>query len=184
MTAVESKENVLQDVFRTAYREYYPIVNGSIYTKIGDKETADDLTQDVFLTLFEKLDEVVNKRKNVRGWLFKTVEYKLIKYYQKVKKMPEDLATLEATGDIALTYINGFKDTRMIIKEALEITITDDKDQNIFDLVAVQNYSYREVSQEIGLSYKQVRYRYEKIVRNIQDYLKKEKGITKLEDLL
>ncbi len=179
MTAPESKENVLQDLFRTTYREYYPIINGSIYTKIGDRETADDMTQDVFLAFFENLEKI----EYIRAWLFNTVKYKLIKYYLKVKKMPEDLATLEATGDIALTYINGFKDTRIIIKEALE-TITDDKDRNIFDLVAVLNYSYKEVSQEMGLSYKQVRTRYTKIVRNILDYLKKEKGITNLEDLL
>ncbi len=179
MTAIESKENLLQDVFRTTYREYYPIVYGSIYTKVGSRETADDITQDVFLAFFEKLETI----ENIRGWLFKTVRFKLFSYYRKEKHMTEDLATLEATGDIALTYINGFKDTRIIIKEALEI-ITDDTDRNIFDLFAVLNYSYREVSQEIGLSYKQVRTRYTKIERTILDYLKDKKGITKLEDLL
>ncbi|MCP4132766.1 MAG: hypothetical protein GY754_17505 [bacterium] len=100
--------------------------------------------------------------------------------------MSEDMALLEASGDIAFTYINGFRDTRIIIQEAINAIseLTEDSDMNIFYLVAIQNYSYRQACQTLGMGKRAVEYRYKKVISSILDFLKNEKGIKSFEELL
>lgn len=119
---------------------------------------------------------------NIRAWLFGTIRYVLSEYYRKQKNMPEDLAEAEAGYDIALTFVNGFRDTRIIIDEAIA-EINDERDRNIFDLVAIQNYTYEQAGKELGLTKRQIKYRYGLIVKDVIIFLNK-KGIKNIEDLL
>ena len=119
---------------------------------------------------------------NQRGWLLVAVKNVLYEHYRKVKNMPDDIAEAEAFNDVSLTFVNGFRDTRLIIDEAMK-SIEDKTDMLIFDLVAVQNYTYEETGDELGLSKRQVKYRYGLIVRSIIEFLNG-KGIHKIEDLL
>ncbi|MCP4132138.1 MAG: sigma-70 family RNA polymerase sigma factor [bacterium] len=165
--------------YSEVYRDYYPLVNGSIFTKVNHREDTDDLTQDVFLDLYNSIEEV----KNIRTWLFSTVKNKLYDYYRSKKKMSEKEAKEEVSGDIDITIINGFMDARIVIKEAVE-SITDETDRLIFDLIAVQFYSYEEAGEVLGFGIGKVRYRYDRIVKGILIFLKEQKGINKLEDLI
>ncbi|MCP4134700.1 MAG: sigma-70 family RNA polymerase sigma factor [bacterium] len=168
-----------KNLFKEIYRDYYSIINGSIYTKVSDQETADDLTQDVFTELFIHLDDI----EHLRAWLFSAVRNKLVSYYRKKKNMPDDIALLHASGDIALTFINGFKDARIILKEAID-GIDDEMDRLIFDYIAVQYYSYEDAAKNLGLNKGQVRYRYSRVLKTILDFLKRERGVESMEDLL
>ncbi|MCP4134070.1 MAG: sigma-70 family RNA polymerase sigma factor [bacterium] len=181
--AVLDKRNTY---FSEQFKEYRAIINGAIYTKIGNTETTQDLTQEVFLAFLLHIsnEEKNDTIENVRQWLLATTRNKLYDYFQDVKKMPKDVAMDEASGAVELTFINGFKDARIIITEALDENISDDLDLTIFDLIAVHNYSYRDAGREIGMSKTGVQYRYDKIVKTILDYLKKEKNIDELGDLL
>jgi len=86
---------------------------------------------------------------------------------------------------VSLTFINGMRDQRLIIREILEDESTFGNIQNrlIFDLVAIQKYTMEEAAKELGLSRDQIKYRYGIINKNILLSLKK-KGITNLEELL
>lgn len=106
----------------------------------------------------------------------------LYEHYRKVKNMPDELAEAEAMSDVSLTFVNGFRDTRIIIDHAVA-AITDTTDRSIFDLVAVQNYTYEETGELLGVSRRQVKYRYGLIVRQVLEYLH-QKGIRNIEDLL
>ncbi len=170
----KSEEKTGDSRFNELYRLFYPVVNGSIYSKTNNREDTDDLTQDVFLELALKLDEV----KNVRAWLFTTLKARVFDYYRKKGNIPENIVI----DGLNMTFVNGFRDTRIIIQEAID-AIADDSDRVIFDLIAVQYYSYEDVSEVTGLTFSQVRYKYGLVIKNVLDYLKK-KDINSLEDLL
>ena len=86
---------------------------------------------------------------------------------------------------VSLTFVNGLKHARVIISEAIEKgeVFENDTDRTLFDLIAVYTYSYTEAGKELGLTKRQVEYKYTQIVMKIKDHLKK-KGINNLEDLL
>ncbi|MCP4137894.1 MAG: RNA polymerase sigma factor [bacterium] len=168
------EEKARESRFNELYRLFYPAVAGSIYSRINNREDTDEITQDVFLELSSNLDEI----ENVRAWLYKTLRRKVIDYYRKGKKIPENIAI----EGLNMTFVNGFRDTRIIIQDAID-NIADDMGSVIFNLIAVQYYSNPEVTKVTGLSIDQVRYKYGQVIRNVQDYLKT-KGISSMEDLL
>ena len=85
--------------------------------------------------------------------------------------------------DVALTFVNGFRDTRIIISEVLENVLSDEEERNLFELIAFHNYSYSETAALLGLTKRKVDYKYNKIAAKISAALK-EKGISQIEDLL
>jgi len=165
--------------FTEQYNLHYPLVFASIYSKIGNHHEAEDICQEVFLRLYKKFDEVENPRK----WLFGTLRIVVLDYYKEQTKPNVNTETL--FEDASISFVNGFKDTRLIIKEALNSIEEKEggKDKIVFDLVAVHNFTLVQVCKQLNMTYKQVRYSFDKIVRQLTSYLN-DKGIKTLEDLL
>lgn len=164
--------------FTDAYGRYYAVVFGSLYSRTGDFDVAEDMTQEVFIRYYSNMEKAFNDR----AWVLTAVKFVLYEYYRMVKNMPDTFAEAEAFNDVSLTFVNGFRDTRIIIDRAID-AIEDETDRSIFDLVAVQNYTYEETGFELGLTGRQVKYRYGLIVRSIIEFLNR-MGIHSLEDLL
>ncbi len=172
--AITAKKNDFTDVYST----YYPVVYSAVFTKVGNEDDTNDICQEVFLRLFRKLEGV----DNVRKWLFIALRYVVIEYYRKKKPQAnvDDLF-----NDVALTFVNGFRDSRIIIAEAIEDmnNFQDDREKALFDLIAVHNFTYEEAGKQLGMTKRQVDYRYNRITERILDSLKK-RGVKHIEDLL
>lgn len=166
--------------FTSIYSDFYPVVYNSIYAKLRDDDTTGDLAQEVFTRFLQKIEEV----ENPRAWLFGTMKLVLFEYYRR-KSGNNDLNIDNVFDDVNMRYVNGFRDTRIIILEALAASenYSDEYERIVFDLIALNDYTYREAAEQTGLSERQVRYRYNAAARRIAEYLKK-KGISSLEDLL
>ncbi len=165
--------------FTEIYSDFYSVVYYGIYAKIRNEDIAGDLAQEVFTRFYEKIDEV----ESPRNWLLGTLRFVLFEHYRKnsVEKVDID----EIFYDENLQYVNGFRDTRIVLQEALNApeNYKDEKDRIIYELIAVKNYTHEEVSREMGLTKRQVSYRYRLVVDRIVDYLRK-KGVHNLEELL
>ncbi|HNV46328.1 MAG TPA: sigma-70 family RNA polymerase sigma factor [Spirochaetota bacterium] len=165
--------------FAEAYNDLYPVVFGAVYSKVGNPEDAQDICQELFVKLYEKLETIENRRK----WLYGALRLEVMAYYRK--KKPDGVDIDEVFADVGLTFVNGFRDARIVISGAIEHdeNFEDERERALFDLVAVQNYSYEQAGMQLGMSKRQVRYRYGLIVERILAYLQKQ-GIKSLEDLL
>lgn len=64
-------------------------------------------------------------------------------------------------NDVSLTFVNGFRDVRIIIAEAMEsdANFMDDMEWALFDMIAVSNMSYPEARKQLGLAVRHVEYR-------------------------
>ena len=165
--------------FSELYSDLYPVVYHRIYTRVCDRDLTGDLAQEVFARLYEKMDEVVNPRK----WLSGTMWNVLLEHYKKNTVNVENID--EVYCDANMGYVNGFRDTRIILQEAFDASenFKDEKDRIIYELIAINYYPREEVARILGITKRQVNYRYECVVERIVDYLKK-KGLNKLEELL
>ncbi len=165
-----------RDEYTEVYRRFFPHVYNTVYTKVGNKEETEDICQDIFIAFFNKFEEIDNYRK----WLNSVIRNTVMNYY-RLKKSDVDIEQM--FNDVSLTFVNGFRDARIMIEEAVQNSIKDDDDLVLVDMIAYHNYSYQQVSKLTGLTRRQVVYRYGKIVQTIETFLKK-KGIMDLEDLL
>lgn len=168
--------NKKKSEFTEIYSDYYQVVYGVIYSKIMNSTDADELTQEVFMRFYSKMDTI----ENVRAWLFGTIHYVLLNFYREKKKLnSEDIE--QHLNDVSVTFLNGFRDTRLIIDDA--IARLEERERLLFDLIAVQNCTFEIASEHLGLTRRQTQYRYSLIIRDIRAFLSA-KGITKIEDLL
>jgi RNA polymerase sigma factor (sigma-70 family) len=176
-TALKPKNR--RDAFTEAHADYYPLVFSTVYTKVGNVDDARDICQEVFIKLYEKLDEVENPRK----WLYGALRLAVFEYFRK--KRGGDVNIDEIMDGVGMTFVNGFRDSRIVIREVLDETglFGDNLDRAVFELVAYSNYSYSEAGKELGLTKRQVEYRYVKLTERILDELKK-RGVKHIEDLL
>jgi RNA polymerase sigma-70 factor (ECF subfamily) len=174
----QKKEKSKNAAFTEVYSEYYATVFGVLYLRTGNTDTAEELTQEVFIRYFNNVNDAVNPR----GWLLTTAKFVSLEHYRKMNRNPD---TVSIKDDDELfeknVYSNGL-DIRIIIDNAIE-SIKDHADRMIFDLVALQKYTFEEAGKLTGLSKRQIKYRHALVVREVIDALKKQ-GINSLEELL
>jgi RNA polymerase sigma-70 factor (ECF subfamily) len=166
-----------KDQFIEIYDQYYPLTFSVVYSKTGNYDDAEDICQEVFVALYRKLDEVENPKK----WIYGTLKNLVLKYYRDKKPEYSDIDTL--FEDIGFGYVNGFRESRITIMNALDEEAKDEDDRKIVELISVYNFSYPEVALMMGLTKRKVEYRYRQLVKRITENLKK-RGITSIEELL
>jgi RNA polymerase sigma factor (sigma-70 family) len=168
----------LKDNFTEDHKRYYSLVFSTVFTKIENIDDTKDICQEVFIRFFENYTKINDKRK----WLYGTLRNVIMEFYRKRRG---DADIDDVFADISLTFVNGFRDARIIIAEAFENmdNFDNEDDKVLFDLIAMFNYSYTEAGKQMGLTKRQVEYKYRQIVDNILDFLKK-KGVSHIEDLL
>ena len=161
------------------YDSYYSLIFNSIFSKVSNYHDAEDICQEVFIRFYGKMAEIENPRK----WLFGCLRLVVFDYYKMKQK--KDIDADELFDDIGMGYVNGFRDSRMMIKQVIEDICNEsgDRDASLFELVAVYNYSFVQASKQLNLNYKQARYRYGVFADRVTEKLK-EKGISNIEDLL
>jgi RNA polymerase sigma factor (sigma-70 family) len=168
---------VKRDLFTEFFVDYYPMVYNAVVTKVTSLPDAEDICQEVFIALYNHLDDVLN----IRAWLYGTLKNFVLKYYKEKYAGNENLENF--MEDAALSFVNGFRDTRIVISEVLDKALSDDEERSMFELVAFHKYSYSETAAIMGLTKRKVEYKYNKIAAKITMLLK-ERGISQIEDLL
>lgn len=166
-------------IFAEAFNDYYALVFSTVYSKVNNLDDAEDICQEVFIQFYKKIDVIEDKQK----WLHGALRLEVLSYYRKKKHSQIDIE--DVFYDKALSFINGARDVRVIIEEALtdEENFNDNREKILFDLIALRNFTYEEAAAQVGFSRRQARYRYGIIVKRILDYLSR-KGLSNLEDLL
>ncbi len=168
--------------FRKAYQRYYPLIINKIFMKVGSVDDAEDICHELFISFYKKFDQVQDPGK----WLFSSIRYEIMKYYKrKDAKSGISVHIDDVENDPNLAFENGFRDIRIVINEAIgnDDNYNDERDRTIFKLVAVNNYTYVEAARQMGLSTRQVEYRYAQTVKRILSYLN-DRGIANIGDLL
>ena len=165
--------------FAEVFNDCYSMVFTAVYSKINSTDEAEDICQELFIAYYEKLDTIENPRK----WLMGALRLSVLSYYRKKKANPVDPEKL--FQDVNYSFVDSFRETRIIINDVLENEDNYEKesDRVLFNLIAVNNFTYEEAGSELGMSKRQARYRYSKIVDKLLDSLNKQ-GIRNIEDML
>ena len=168
--------------FRKSYSDYYPMILNALYGKVCNMEDAEDICHEIFVNYYRKFDEV----RDPRNWLFGAMRFCISNYYRKKEGSdPTSLDIDNVENDDNLAFENGFRDIRIIIQEAIEKieNYRDEKERILFDLIAINCYTYDQAAKHLGLTKRQAVYKYQQVTRRILNHLK-DRGITRIEDLI
>ena len=139
--------------FRKVFDEYYKAIRNFVYYLSGDLSLADDLTQDVFLFLWEERDKV--KDETVKSYLFTIAKNRYFKYHQKKVVRLNFISKLITEPD------HESPEFMMELKEfdhKLQVAIAGipDKTRAIFLMSRIDQMTYSEIAAIMQLSNKAV----------------------------
>ena len=115
---------------------------------LNDQMQADDTVQDVFIKLFENLDNIHNKQ-SIQYWLFRTARNEILGLFrnQANKKLytdSVDIEDIQIGSDLALTEEIENKELSKLILIELNQMNTDFKE--VFVLREYSGLSYKEIA--------------------------------------
>ena len=100
-----------QQAFASLYEQYSPLVHRFLRRRLdGSEQIVEDLTEDVFVKVYEKLDRYVERGLPFTAWLYRITHNHLVDYLRtlprlaahpldEVAKMPERETTRETTSE-------------------------------------------------------------------------------------
>lgn len=120
---------------------------------LKDKMYADDIVQDVFIKLFENLNNIQNKQ-SIQFWLFKTARNQILGFLRstKTKKLLSDtldIDDVEISSDKSLEDEIENKELNKLILRELEIMNIDFKE--VFILKEYSGLSYKEIASLLSI---------------------------------
>jgi len=143
---LQEKENQIIE-FTILFNKHKKRIYNYALKMLHDKMRADDIVQDVFIKLFENLNNIHNKQ-SIQFWLFKTTRNEIFGFLRntKNKKLISQVVDLE---DVEL-------ETKLSLEDEIE-----NKETNKLILIELENMNedFKEVfvlKEYSGLSYKEI----------------------------
>lgn len=141
-----------QEAFATLYEQYRPLVYRFLRRRLdGADETVEDLTEDVFVKLYEKLDRYVERGLPFTAWLYRISHNQLVDY---VRTLPRHTAQpLDLIADVP-EHQTGSEYRSVLDRETLEpamARLTAEQRQAV-ELRFLKGMSVAETAAQMGRS--------------------------------
>lgn len=137
--------------FSILYDKYIDKIYRFVYLKINDKETAEDIVSEVFVSALNKIDTFkINENSSVSAWIYKIAYNKTIDFYKSNKNYDDidNCLELALNTDFAKDVDNKDK-----LKEIFKYIKTLKKEhQEVFMYRIWEDLSYKEISEITWLS--------------------------------
>lgn len=129
--------------FDEIYGKYKNLVLKAAYTYSGNRDVAEDITQNTFLQLYIFYDDM--NHSNIKSWLFTTAKNYALNYKKKIKHEVLDNGVTD--DSVIQDMVESAEDE--VMKELLELDRTD-LHERIFEALMMRNRRWYEA---ITLSY-------------------------------
>lgn len=139
--------------FRKVFDEHYKAIRNFVYYLSGDLNLADDLTQDVFLVLWEERDKINDE--TVKSYLFTIAKNRYFKQHQKKAVRLNFISKLNSEPNHeSPEFVLELKE----FDQKLQTAIADipDKTRAIFLMSRIDQMTYSEIAAMLNLSNKAV----------------------------
>lgn len=146
------------------YEKYNKKIYGYFISKTNHKEISDDLTSEVFIKVFEKLDSFDEKKASISTWIYTIAHNKLIDYYRGIKPVSVLEDDYLAEDDIEEAVCN--QETLEMLADALEQL--DERDRELIILRYYSGKTLKEIAVIMQISYSYVKMLHNKALKELK----------------
>lgn len=159
--------------FEKYYLKYYSQVYGYILKKIFSEQTAEDLTMDVFYSVWDKFDSFDENKATFQTWLYVIVNNKMKNYYRDRKELVElddSIVCEDNQSDdvIEAMHLQYLRDHLYIALDGLS-----EVQRKIVIYKYFNDMNASEIAYRIGLSPGNVRIHLKRALDKIREYFRK-----------
>ncbi len=151
---VAGNENALSILITRHQSKIY----GFIYSKIPDRDVCDDVFQDTFIKVIKTLkSNSYNEEGKFLPWVMRIAHNLIIDHFRKNKKMPmlretEEFSIFSILGDNELSIENKLINTQVDLDLKKLIEQLPDDQKEVLQMRYFQDLSFKEISEETGVS--------------------------------
>lgn len=153
------------------FKDYHDKVLHLIYGKINNFTLAEDLTSEVFLKVYSKLDTFDETKASISTWIYRIAQNTVIDYFRTRKvysEVPEEIAQESEIDDEILN-----NETLDALADAL--TELPERDRDLIILHYYHGLTLKEAAERIGMSYSNAKLVHNKslvvLERLMKDYI-------------
>jgi RNA polymerase sigma-70 factor (ECF subfamily) len=160
-----------QAAFGSLYEQYAPLVYRFLRRRLdGDDEIVQDLTEDVFVKVYEKLDRYVERGLPFTAWLYRIAHNHLVDHLRALPRM--STTTLDAVAEVPeRTATAAF--SRVLDRQSLEpalARLTPEQRQAV-ELRFIDGMSVAETAEAMGRSDEAVKKLQARALANLRRHL-------------
>lgn len=155
---------------RQIFDRHYPLVLSDIYRLIPDRDTCQDLAQELFVELWNKR-ESLDVHSSLRAYLRRAAVNKSLNYIKASRRFQ-----FEDTDDLGHLPDTSASDTQKREKQdSLEATLhtaidaLPEKCRIVFNLSRFEQLSHREIAEKLGISVKTIENQITKAMKMLRD---------------
>lgn len=156
--------------FKKLYNKYYEQIFRYVYQRMDDKDTAHDVTSQVFLKSMNNLNKFKYKGVPFSAWLFRIASNEVVQFYKDKKS--------ERTVQIQTDYIQDIvANESELRREQLSIVIEEiaelpAKELELIELRYFEKRPFKEISQILNITESNAKVRIHRIVAKLKQSLK------------
>ncbi len=128
------------------YDELLPKVYGFLFARTGKKEVAEDLAQDIFLKLVEKVETFNKGRGRFTVWFWQMARNVLIDYYREKKAAPFSSFEDDVVEGMAVTEMPNVEERIRYGKLKDFLATLQYEERELFELRYVVEMPYKDIA--------------------------------------
>ncbi|MDU1412046.1 MAG: sigma-70 family RNA polymerase sigma factor [Clostridium sp.] len=156
--------------FESIVEKYQMNVLRFVYGMLKDKEASEDITQEVFITVYNKLN-MYNNKYSFFNWILQIAKNKTIDYTRKYRKVFEsdidEAYDLKSSG-MGPEEFAEYRDVKRKIQSyinSLELV-----DRQILSLRYIEDFTFKDIAEVLGVTETTVKRRYYKVRDRFKEY--------------
>jgi RNA polymerase sigma-70 factor (family 1) len=159
---------ISQDEFDRIFSDWYYQLRNYVYYKSGDMQSAEDIVQDTFLKIWER-------KESIRTDTVKSLMYKIANNLF-LNRLDHQKVMLKFSSDYGINEFTTAPDFELEMKEfdqklQRSISELDEKNRVVFLMNRIDDLTYKEIAQNLGLSQKAVEKRMGKAIAFLKEKL-------------
>lgn len=155
--------------FKSIFDQYYTPIKNFLYYKSGDIDLSEDITQDVFMKLWDKREDV--QQETVKSYLYTIANNMLL---NKIRHNKVVMSFAEKNKNQQEEHSPEFSLEEKEFKAELESVIgaMPEKQREVFLMNRIEEMTYKEIADRLELSVKAVEKRMHGALAHIREHIK------------
>jgi RNA polymerase sigma-70 factor (ECF subfamily) len=149
------------------FRLYHEKFLGICLRYLYQKEIAEEVLMDSFMTIFQKIDQY--KSDSFEGWMKTIVIHKAIDYYRKHKKDPILTEIENHSNKVSVQKPNQKLEAEDLMKLLEKLPLGY---RMVFNMYAIEGYRHKEIADKLGISVNTSKTQYLKARKKLQELMK------------
>ena len=149
------------------YRQYHRKVVGYLYNHVNNRELAEDLTSDVFMKVYAKMDSFDEEKASVSTWIYTITKNTLTDYFRTRRvhdEIPETMADDSSVEEDVC-------DREMLELLASALEKLEERERQIVVLHYYSGKTLKETAEVVGISYAYVKLLHNRALETIRSLM-------------